>query len=175
MLFFKHLDYEVVAKQAGEFTVRIKGQGGQIITIDEAVGEIILDIDNRQYNSDHRFYRHQDLFFPTKSDDPEVDPLNDIANRSSIEVTSTDSKEAILDQLIEREDAAQRSRLIDLLPKALATLTDKQHYAIQHYFLMGEQQKDIATQMHISPMMVHKHITAGEKRLRKFYEKYLTE
>ena len=63
MLFFKKTDYEVVAEQDGEFTVRIKGKAGQTITVDEAVGEVILDLDNDQYNSDHRFCRHQDVFF----------------------------------------------------------------------------------------------------------------
>lgn len=69
MLFFKKTDYEVVAKQDGEFTVRIKGKSDQTITVDETVGEVILDINNEQYNSDHRFYRHQDSFFQSSANE----------------------------------------------------------------------------------------------------------
>ena len=170
MLFFKKTDYEVVAEQDGEFTVRIKGKAGQTITVDEAVGEVILDLDNDQYNSDHRFYRHQDVFFQEKSDDVEIDSFDSIADRSSIEATSTYGQEPLLDQLIEQEDAAEHARLIALLPEALATLTDKQHYVIEHFFLMGEKQNVIAKQMQVSPMMVHKHLEAAKKKLRIVYE-----
>lgn len=169
MLFFKKTDYEVVAKQDGEFTVRIKGKSGQTITVNEAVGEVILDLDNRQYNSDHRFYRHQDAFFQSESDEDETDALLNLADRSSIETTSTYGKEVILDQLIEQEGAAEQARLIALLPTALATLTDKQRYVIQHHFFYGEKQNIIANQMHVSPMMAHKHLEAAKKRLQKFY------
>ena len=172
MLFFKKTDYEVVAKQDGEFTVRIKGKSDQTITVGEAVGEVILDINNEQYNSDHRFYRHQDSFFQSSAneEDIEIDSLNSLADRSSIEATSTYGKEAILDQLIEQEDIVEQARLIALLPEALATLTEKQRYVIQHYFFNGEQQKVIAKQMQVSPMMIHKHLESAKKRLRTFYE-----
>lgn len=169
MLFFKKTDYEVVAKQDGEFTIRIKGKPGQTITVNEAVGEVILDLDNRQYNSDHRFYRHQDAFFQSESDEAETDSFSNLADRSSIEATSTYGKEAILDQLIEQEEAAEQARLVALLPEALAALTDKQRYAIQHFFLKGEKQNIIAKQMQVSPMMVHKHLEAAKKQLQKFY------
>ncbi|AWI39913.1 hypothetical protein [Lactiplantibacillus plantarum] len=139
MLFFKQLDYEVVAKQDSGFTVRIKGKSGQTITVDEAVGEVILDLNNDQYNADHRFYRHQDSFFQAKSTEVEVDPFASLADRSSIEATSTYGQEPLLDQLIEKEDAKERTRLVALLPEALATLTEKQRYAIQHFFLNGEK------------------------------------
>lgn len=174
MLFFKKDDYEIVAKQDGEFVVRIKGKKGQTITVDEAVGEVILDLNNNQYNSDHRFYRHQDSFFQSSSDEESVenDSFSILADRASIEVTSTYSTEAILEQLIKQEDAAEKDRLIGLLPEALATLTDKQRYVIKHFFFKGEKQKVIAKQMQISPMMVHKHIEAAKKRLRTFYETY---
>ena len=172
MLFFKKTDYEVVAKQDGEFTVRIKGKSDQTITVDEAVGEVILDINNEQYNSDHRFYRHQDSFFQSSAneEDIEIDSLNSLADRSLIEATSTYGKEAILDQLIEQEDAAEQDRLIGLLPEALTTLTDKQRYVIKHFFFKGEKQNVIAKQMQVSPMMVHKHLEAALKNLQKFYE-----
>lgn len=172
MFFFKKLGYEVVAKQDGEFTVRIKGKSDQTITVGEAVGEVILDINNEQYNSDHRFYRHQDSFFQSSAneEDIEIDSLNSLADRSSIEATSTYGKEAILDQLIEQEDIVEQARLIALLPEALATLTEKQRYVIQHYFFKGEQQKVIAKQMQVSPMMIHKHLESAKKRLQTFYE-----
>lgn len=172
MLFFKKTDYEVVAKKDGEFTVRIKGKPGQTITVDEAIGEVILDINNGLYNSDHRFYRHQDSFFQSSANEEDIenDSLNNLADRSSIEATSTYGKEAILDRLIEQENATEQNRLIGLLPEALATLTDKQRYVITHFFLKGEKQNVIAKQMQVSPMMVHKHLESAKKKLRTFYE-----
>lgn len=172
MLFFKKTDYEVVAKKDGEFTVRIKGKPGQTITVDEAIGEVILDINNDLYNSDHRFYRHQDSFFQSSANEEDIenDSLNNLADRSSIEATSTYGKEAILDRLIEQENATEQNRLIGLLPEALATLTDKQRSAIKHFFLKGEKQNVIAKQMQVSPMMVHKHLESAKKKLRTFYE-----
>lgn len=172
MLFFKKDDYEVVAKQDGEFIVRIKGKKGQTITVDEAVGEVILDLNNDQYNSDHRFYRHQDSFFQSPSDEEGVenDSFSSLADRASIEATSTYGTEEILDQLIAQEDAAEQNRLIGLLPEALATLTDKQRYVIKHFFLNGEKQNVIAKQMQVSPMMVHKHLESAKKKLQTFYE-----
>lgn len=172
MLFFKKLDYEVVAKQDGEFVVRINGKKGQTITVDEAVGEVILDLNNDQYNSDHRFYRHQDSFFQSSSNEEGVenDSFSSLADRASIEATSTYGTEAILEQLIKQEDTAKQDRLIGSLPEALATLTDKQRYVIKHFFFKGEKQNVIAKQMQVSPMMVHKHLEAALKNLQKFYE-----
>lgn len=174
MLFFKKTDYEVVTKQDSGFIVRIKGMSGQTVTVDEAVGEVILDINNDQYNSDHRFYRYQDSFFQSSANEEEVenDSFSSLADRASIEATSTYGKEAILDQLIAQEDATEQNRLVALLPEALDTLTDKQRYVIKHFFFKGEKQNIIAKQMHISPMMVHKHLEAAKKRLRTFYETY---
>lgn len=63
----------------------------------------------------------------------------------------------------------KKSNKIALLPAALATLTDKQRYVVQHYFFKGEKQKVIAKRMQVSPMMVHKHLEAAKKRLQKFY------
>lgn len=174
MLFFKKTDYEVVTKQDSRFIVRIKGMSGQTVTVDEAVGEVILDINNDQYNSDHRFYRYQDSFFQSSANEEEVenDSFSSLADRASIEATSTYGKEAILDQLIAQEEATEQNRLVALLPEALDTLTNKQRYVIKHFFFKGEKQNIIAKQMHISPMMVHKHLEAAKKRLRTFYENY---
>ncbi|WP_282709169.1 hypothetical protein [Ligilactobacillus sp. Marseille-Q7487] len=119
MLFFKKTDYEVVAKQDGEFTVRIKGKPGQTIT----VGEVILDLNNDQYNSDHRFYRHQDSFFQSPSDEEGVenDSFSSLADRVSIEVTSTYGTEAILDQLIAQEN----EKLVRLLIEKITIFKSK--------------------------------------------------
>lgn len=172
MRFSKKLDYKFISREDGKFTVQIMGKPGQTVTVDEAVGEVILDINNDQYNSDHRFYRHQDSFFQSSSDEENVenDSFNSLADRASIETTSTYGKEAILDRLIEQENATEQNRLIGLLPEALATLTDKQRYVIKHFFLKGERQNVIAKQMQISPMMVHKHLESAKKKLRTFYE-----
>lgn len=123
MLFFKKTDYEVVAKQDGEVTVRIKGKPGQTITVDEAIGEVILDINNDLYNSDHRFYRYQDSFFQSPSDEEGVenDSFSSLADRVSIEVTSTYGTEAILDQLIAQEN----EKLVRLLIEKITIFKSK--------------------------------------------------
>ncbi|MBM6727957.1 sigma-70 family RNA polymerase sigma factor [Limosilactobacillus ingluviei] len=172
MRFSKKLDYKFISREDGKFTVQIIGKPGQTVTVDEAVGEVILDLNNDQYNSDHRFYRHQDSFFQSSSDEESVenDSFSILADRASIEATSTYGTEEILDQLIAQEDAAEENRLIGLLPEALATLTDKQRYVIKHFFLNGEKQNVIAKQMQVSPMMVHKHLESAKKKLQTFYE-----
>lgn len=172
MRFSKKLDYKFISREDGKFTVQIIGKPGQTVTVDEAVGEVILDLNNDQYNSDHHFYRHQDSFFQSSSDEESVenDSFSILADRASIEATSTYGTEEILDQLIAQEDAAEENRLIGLLPEALATLTDKQRYVIKHFFLNGEKQNVIAKQMQVSPMMVHKHLESAKKKLQTFYE-----
>lgn len=128
MLFFKKTDYEVVAKQDGEVTVRIKGKPGQTIT----VGEVILDINNDLYNSDHRFYRYQNSFFQSSANEEDIenDSLNSLADRSSIEATSTYGKEAILDQLIAQEN----EKLVRLLIEKITIFKSK----IEFTFKDGE-------------------------------------
>lgn len=132
MLFFKKTDYEVVAKQDGEVTVRIKGKPGQTITVDEAIGEVILDINNDLYNSDHRFYRYQNSFFQSSANEEDIenDSLNSLADRSSIEATSTYGKEAILDQLIAQEN----EKLVRLLIEKITIFKSK----IEFTFKDGE-------------------------------------
>lgn len=87
-MFFKKTDYDIVAKSDNKIEVCIKATK-QIITVTREVSEVILDLNNNQYNSDHRFERHQDKFFSSNPKNPDVDPLTEIGDRSSIEVTST--------------------------------------------------------------------------------------
>ena len=73
-MFKKKLDYEVVSENNDTLVVRIKATG-KTTTVTKAVGDIILDVSNNQYNSDHRFERHQDRFFASNPENPHVDPL----------------------------------------------------------------------------------------------------
>ena len=57
-MFFKKTDYDIVAKSDDKIEVFIKATK-QTITVTREVGEVILDLNNKQYNSDHKFDRHQ--------------------------------------------------------------------------------------------------------------------
>lgn len=85
-------------------------------------------------------------------------------------MTSVYEKEKILDDLINKEDAKTRKKLIDLLPEAVATLTDKQKYVIKRYYFDRLKKKVIAKELGISAMMVSKHTHAVLAKLHKFYQ-----
>ncbi|WP_279080597.1 sigma-70 family RNA polymerase sigma factor [Lactobacillus apis] len=167
-MFKKKLDYEVVSENNDTLVVRIKATG-KTTTVTKAVGDIILDVSNNQYNSDHRFERHQDRFFASNPENPNVDPLNEVSDRSSIEVTSTYGNEHLLDLIIEIQDELERQRLIKQLPDALATLTDKQRYVVIRNHCYHIKKKEIAKEMGISAMMVTKHDHIAIAKLRRFY------
>ena len=167
-MFKKKLDYEVVSENNDTLVVRIKATG-KTTTVTKAVGDIILDVSNNQYNSDHRFERHQDRFFASNPENPNVDPLNEVSDRSSIEVTSTYGNEHLLDLIIEIQDELERQRLIKQLPDALATLTDKQRYVVIRNHCYHIKKKEIAKEMGISAMMVTKHDHIAISKLRRFY------
>ena len=96
--------------------------------------------------------------------------MNKIGDRSSIEFTSTYSNEHLLDSIIAAEDAAKRQRLVDQLPDALATLTDRQRYVVTRYYCDQIKKKEIAKEMGISAMMVTKHEKSAIAKLQKFYQ-----
>lgn len=78
--------------------------------------------------------------------------------------------EHLLDSIIAVENAAERQKLINQLPDALATLTDKQRYVITHYYFNQIKKKEIAKEMGISDMMVTKHEKSAIIKLQKFYK-----
>ncbi|MCZ3668184.1 sigma-70 family RNA polymerase sigma factor [Limosilactobacillus vaginalis] len=168
-MFHKKLDYVFVSKSKNGIVVRVKATG-ETTTVTKAVGNIILDMSNDQYNSDHRFERHQDHFFASDPKNPNVDPLNEIEDRSSIEVTSTYGNEYLIDSIIAVEDAMERQRLVDQLPHALATLTDRQRYVVTRYYCDRIKKKEIAKEMGISAVMVGRHEKAAIAKLRSFYK-----
>lgn len=168
-MFFKKSDYDIVAKSDDKIEVCIKATN-QTITVTREVGEVILDLNNEQYNSDHKFDRHQDKFLTAPTNNEDTNPINELADRSSIEFTSTYSNEHLLDSIIAAEDAAERQQLINQLPAALATLTDKQSYVITHYYFNQIKKKEIAKKMGISAMMVTKHEKSAISKLQKFYK-----
>lgn len=167
-MFTKKTDYELIAESNEKIRVRIKATG-QAITVDREIGEVILDFNNDQYNSDHRFERHQDRFFASNPENPNVDPLNEIGDRSSIEVTSTYSKDHLLNLLIEADDAIEQQNLINQLPNALATLTDKQRHVFIRIHRDLIKKKEIAKEMGISAVMVGHHEKAAIAKLKRFY------
>ena len=164
-------EYELIGEENGKLVVRVKHMGNQVITITKEQGNVAFDFDHKQYNSDHRNERHQDKFFANSQDDPAINAIDTIADRSSMEITSVYSKDNLLDSLIEKEDQRHRQQLIVQLPAALATLTNKQRNAVLGYYCKGLKKKEIAEKMSISPTMVGRHVKAGLVKLRSFYNK----
>ena len=134
---FNNSEYELVGEQNGKLIVRVKHMDNQTIEVTNAQGNIIFDFDHQQYNSDHRNERHQDKFFKQGLSDPDMNMMDTLADRNSIEVTSIFGKDSLLDKIIEKEDCQSRQMLAEQLPTALATLTSKQKYAVIQYYCHG--------------------------------------
>ena len=95
--------------------------------------------------------------------------MDTLADRESIEVTSVYGKDSLLNKIIEKEDCQSRQMLAKQLPTALATLTDKQKYAVTQYYCNGIKKNQIAKKMEISKVMAGRHVKAAIKKLRQFY------
>ncbi|HJF53949.1 MAG TPA: sigma-70 family RNA polymerase sigma factor [Limosilactobacillus coleohominis] len=162
-------EYELIGEEDGKLIVRVKHMGNQVTTITKAVGNTVFDFEHDQYNSDHRNERHQDKFFATSPDDPNVNAIETLADRGSMEITSVYSKDNLLDTLIEKENERHSQRLAKQLPDALATLTSKQRYAVLAYYCEKLKKKQIAKKMGISKTMAGRHVKAGIVKLRRFY------
>lgn len=162
-------EYELIGEENGKLIVRVKHMGNQVATVTKAEGNIIFDFDHQQYNSDHRNERHQDKFFATSLEDPDINAIDTLADRHSMEVTSVYGKDHLLDMLVKNEDDHLCQRLIKQLPEALDTLTSKQRYAVLSYYCMGLRKKQIANNMSISNVMAGRHVKAGLAKLRQFY------
>jgi RNA polymerase sigma factor (sigma-70 family) len=162
-------EYQLIGEKDGNLIVRVKHMDNQLTTITKVEGNIIFDFDHQQYNSDHQNKRHQDKFFATSLEDPDINVIDTLADRYSMEVTSVYGKDHLLDMLIKNEDDQLRQRLIKQLPDALDTLTSKQRYAVLSYYCMGLRKKQIANNMSISNVMAGRHVKAGLAKLRQFY------
>ncbi len=162
-------EYELIGEEDGKLIVKVKHMGNQVTTITKVEGNIIFDFDHQQYNSDHRNERHQDKFFAVSLEDPDINAIDILADRYSMEITSVYGKDHLLDMLIRNEDKQLRQQLVKQLPDALDTLTSKQRYAVLSYYCMGLRKKQIANNMGISNVMAGRHIKAGLTKLRQFY------
>lgn len=165
----RNSEYELIGEQNGKLIVRVKHMGNQKIIITKEQGNVVFDFNHEQYNSDHRNERHQDKFFATSPDDPDVNAIDTLTDRRSMEITSVYSKDNLLDSLIDKEDQQHRQQLISQLPVALATLTNKQRDAIRDHYYKKLKKKQIATKMGISPTMAGRHVKAGLAKLCCFY------
>lgn len=166
---FNNSEYELVDKQDDKLIVRVKHMGSQTVMVTKAEGNIIFDLDHQQYNSDHRNERHQDKFFKQDPSDPDMNMMDNLADRESIEVTSVYGKDNLFDKIVEKENRQGRQRLTNQLPEALATLTSKQRYAVIQYYCKGTKKNQIAKNMGISKVMAGRHVKAAIKKLRQFY------
>lgn len=162
-------EYELVGEKDNKLIVRVKHMGNQTVVITKAEGNIIFDLDHQQYNSDHRNERHQDKFFKQDPANPDMNMMDTLADRKSIEVTSIYGKDNLLDKIVEKEDRQSRQMLAEQLPTALATLTSKQKYAVIQYYCHGMKKNQIAKEMGISKVMAGRHVKAAIKKLRQFY------
>lgn len=167
---FNNSEYELVDEQNDKLTVRVKHMGNQTIEVTKAQGNIIFDLDHQQYNSDHRNERHQDKFFKQDPANPDMNMMDTLADRKSIEVTSIYGKDNLLNEIVEKEDRQSRQMLAEQLPAALATLTDKQKYAVIQHYRNGIKKNQIAKKMGISKVMAGRHVKAAIKKLRQFYD-----
>lgn len=165
----RNSEYELIGEQNGKLIVRVKHIDNQKIIITKEQGNVVFDFNHEQYNSDHRNERHQDKFFATSPDDPDVNAIDTLTDRRSMEITSVYSKDNLLDSLIDKEDQQHRQQLIAQLPAALATLTNKQRDAIRDHYYKGLKKKQIAAKMGISTTMAGRHVKAGLAKLRCFY------
>ena len=163
-------EYELIGEEDGKLIVRVKHMGTQVTTITKAQGDIVFDFNHDQYNSDHRNERHQDKFFATSLEDPDINAIDTLADRYSMEITSVYGKDHLFDMLIKKEDHQSRQMLTEQLPAALATLTDKQKYAVTQYYCNGTKKNQIAKEMGISKVMAGRHMKAAIKKLRQFYD-----
>lgn len=166
---FNNSEYELVGEQGDNLIVRLKHMGSQTVMVTKAEGNIIFDFDHQQYNSDHRNERHQDKFFKQDPSDLDMNMMDTLADRGSIEVTSVYGKDNLLDKIVEKENRQSRQMLAEQLPAALATLTDKQKYAVTQYYCNGIKKNQIAKVMGISKVMAGRHVKAAIKKLRQFY------
>lgn len=165
----RNSEYELIGEQNGKLIVRVKHMGNQRIIITKEQGNVVFYFNHEQYNSDHRNERHQDKFFATSPDDPDVNAIDTLTDRRSMKITSVYSKDNLLDSLIDKDDQHYRQQLIAQLPAVLATLTNKQRDAIRYHYYKGLKKKQIATKMGISPTMEGRHVKAGLAKLRCFY------
>ncbi|KAB1951009.1 MULTISPECIES: sigma factor-like helix-turn-helix DNA-binding protein [Lactobacillaceae] len=162
-------EYELVGEQNNKLIVRVKHMGNQTVVITKAEGNVIFDFDHQQYNSDHRNERHQDKFFKQDPSDPDMNMMDTLADRESIEVTSIYGEDSLLDKIVEKEGRQSRQMLAGQLSTALATLTNKQKYAVTQYYYNGVKKNQIAKKMGISKVMAGRHVKAAIKKLRQFY------
>ena len=162
-------EYELIGEKDGKLIVRVKHMGNQVTTITKAQGNIVFDFNHDQYNSDHRNERHQDKFFATSLEDPDINAIDTLADRYSMEITSVYGKDHLLDMLIKNEDNQLRQQLANQLPDALKTLTIKQRYAVLSYYCLKLRKRQIANNMGISNVMAGRHDKAGLAKLRQFY------
>lgn len=162
-------EYELVSEQNNKLIVRVKHMGNQTVVITKAEGNVIFDFDHQQYNSDHRNERHQDKFFKQDPSDPDMNMMDTLADRESIEVTSIYGEDSLLDKIVEKEGRQSRQMLAGQLSTALATLTNKQKYAVTQYYYNGVKKNQIAKKMGISKVMAGRHVKAAIKKLRQFY------
>ena len=162
-------EYELIGEKDGKLIVRVKHMGKQVTTITKAQGNIVFDFNHDQYNSDHRNERHQDKFFATSLEDPDINAIDTLADRYSMEITSVYGKDHLLDMLIKNADNQLRQQLANQLPDALKTLTVKQRYAVLSYYCLKLRKRQIANNMGISNVMAGRHVKAGLAKLRQFY------
>ncbi|HJA23881.1 MAG TPA: sigma-70 family RNA polymerase sigma factor [Candidatus Limosilactobacillus intestinavium] len=167
---FNNSEYKLVGEQDDKLIVRVKHVDNQTIEVTKTQGNIIFDFDHQQYNSDHRNERHQDKFFKNDPTNLNMNMIDTLADRGSIEVTSIYGKDNLLNQIIQKEEHQSRQMLAEQLPAALATLTDKQKYAVTQYYCHGMKKNQIAKEMGISKVMAGRHVKAAIKKLRQFYD-----
>lgn len=167
-----NLDVDVISiLKDGSVTVCLNKMGNQIVTLtaDEAV--VVLDLDHKQYNADHRNTRHRvslDAYDPDNKTIPAGgNPLQQlIAEVQTPEIVYLDEFDE-QERLLKQE--ANHQKLMAIYPK----LTEPQKLVYDVLATNEERlkDKDLATQLNMSAQNFSNHKRSLFKKLKKLWSK----
>ena len=166
------LDVDVISiLKDGSVTVCLNKMGNQIVTLtaDEAV--VVLDLDHKQYNADHRNTRHRvslDAYDPDNKTIPAGgNPLQqliaEVQTPETVYLDEFDEQERLLKQ------EANHQKLMVIYPK----LTEPQKLVYDVLATNEERlkDKDLATQLNMSAQNFSNHKRSLFKKIKKLWSK----
>lgn len=169
---FNDAGIEIVSKfEDGSVTVCLNKMGNQIVTLtaDEAV--VVLDLDHKQYNADHRNTRHRvslDAYDPDNKTIPAGgNPLQqliaEVQTPETVYLDEFDEQERLLKQ------EANHQKLMAIYPK----LTEPQKLVYDVLATNEERlkDKDLATQLNMSAQNFSNHKRSLFKKIKKLWSK----
>lgn len=169
---FNDAGIEIVSKfEDGSVTVCLNKMGNQIVTLtaDEAV--VVLDLDHKQYNADHRNTRHKvslDAYDPDNKTIPAGgNPLQQLT-------TEVQTPETIyLDEFDKQERQSKQIADHQKLMAIHSKLTEPQKLVYDVLATNEERlkDKDLATQLNMSAQNFSNHKRSLFKKIKKLWSK----